>query len=64
MHSKLSMNIIILGFQISEYFITEVRVSDFLLYLNALLYYLWQSWIEIEYYSVVYFERITEFDTL
>ena len=26
--------------------------------------YMWQSWIEIEYYSVVYFECITEFDTL
>ena len=64
MDSKLSMNIIILGFRVSEYFMTEVRVSDFLLYLNALLYYLWQSRIEIEYYSVVYFERITEFDTL
>ena len=27
-------------------------------------YYMWQSWIEIEYYSVVYFERITKFDAL
>ena len=26
--------------------------------------YLWQSRIEIEYYSVAYFERITKFDTL
>ena len=26
--------------------------------------HLWQSQIEIEYYSVVYFERITEFDAL
>ena len=26
--------------------------------------YVWQSWIEIEYYSVAYFERITEFDML
>ena len=26
--------------------------------------YMWQSWIEIKYYSVVYFERITEFDAL
>ena len=24
----------------------------------------WQSQIEIEYYSVVYFERIAKFDTL
>ena len=24
----------------------------------------WQSWIEIEYYSVAYFEHITEFDVL
>ena len=26
--------------------------------------HVWQSRIEIEYYSVAYFERITEFDTL
>ena len=26
--------------------------------------YMWQSRIEIEYYSVAYFERITEFDAL
>ena len=26
--------------------------------------HMWQSRIEIEYYSVVYFERITEFDVL
>ena len=26
--------------------------------------YLWQSQIEIEYYSVTYFKRITEFDAL
>ena len=26
--------------------------------------YMWQSRIEIEYYFVAYFERITEFDTL
>ena len=26
--------------------------------------YMWQSWIEIECYSIVYFECITEFDTL
>ena len=26
--------------------------------------YMWQSRIEIEHYSVVYFERITELDTL
>ena len=24
--------------------------------------HMWQSWIEIEYYSVAYFEHITEFD--
>ena len=26
--------------------------------------YMWQSQIEIEYYSVAYFKRITKFDTL
>ena len=26
--------------------------------------HVWQSWIEIQYYSVAYFERITEFDAL
>ena len=26
--------------------------------------YMWQSWIEIEYYSIAYFDRITEFDAL
>ena len=26
--------------------------------------YMWQSRIEIEYYSVAYFERITDFDAL
>ena len=26
--------------------------------------YMWQSRIEIEYYSVAYFERIAEFDVL
>ena len=26
--------------------------------------YMWQSQIEIEYYFVAYFERITEFDAL
>ena len=26
--------------------------------------HMWQSWIEIEYYSVTYFKRITEFDML
>ena len=26
--------------------------------------YMWQSQIEIEYYSIAYFERITEFDVL
>ena len=30
----------------------------------TILKYMWQSWIEIEYYSVAYFERITEFDVL
>ena len=25
---------------------------------------MWQSWIEFEYYSVAYFEDITEFDVL
>ena len=25
---------------------------------------MWQSWIEIEYYPVEYFERITKFDAL
>ena len=24
--------------------------------------HMWQSWTEIEYYSVAYFEHITEFD--
>ena len=28
------------------------------------LMHMWQSRIEIKYYSVVYFECITEFDTL
>ena len=31
---------------------------------STLLQNMWQSQIEIEYYSVVYFERITEFDAL
>ena len=32
---------------------------------NSLAYKdMWQSLIEIEYYSVAYFERITEFDAL
>ena len=26
--------------------------------------YMWQSWMEIKYYSVTYFERITKFDAL
>ena len=26
--------------------------------------YMWQSWIEIKYYSIAYFERITDLDTL
>ena len=26
--------------------------------------YMWQSQIEIEYYSVAYFKRITKFDAL
>ena len=26
--------------------------------------YMWQSRIEIEYYSITYFERITKFDAL
>ena len=26
--------------------------------------YMWQSWIEIKYCFVAYFEHITEFDTL
>ena len=29
-----------------------------------LILYMWQSQVEIEYYSVAYFERITEFDAL
>ena len=24
--------------------------------------HMWQSWIELEYYSVTFFERTTEFD--
>ena len=24
--------------------------------------YMWQSWVEIEHYSVVYFDHITAFD--
>ena len=31
---------------------------------NGRLPHMWQSRIEIEYYSVVYFECITEFDVL
>ena len=27
-------------------------------------YYMWQSQIEIKYYSIAYFEHITEFDAL
>ena len=27
-------------------------------------FYMWQSWIELKYYSVTYFKRITEFDVL
>ena len=30
----------------------------------VIILYMWQSRIEIEYYSVAYFERITEFDAL
>ena len=26
--------------------------------------HMWQSWIEIEYYFVLYFKHITEFDVL
>ena len=26
--------------------------------------HMWQSWIEIEYYFIAYFERITEFGSL
>ena len=33
-------------------------------YMYLVCNYMWQSRIEIEYYSVAYFERITEFDTL
>ena len=29
-----------------------------------LLLHMWQSWIEIKHYSVVYLEYITEFDAL
>ena len=32
--------------------------------LRVLQLHMWQSRIEIEYYSVVYFERITKFDAL
>ena len=32
--------------------------------LNPPTMYMWQSRIEIEYYSVAYFERITDFDAL
>ena len=31
---------------------------------DAMEIYVWQSQIEIEYYSVAYFELITEFDAL
>ena len=31
---------------------------------NEFVFDVWQSRIEIEYYSVAYFERITEFDAL
>ena len=31
---------------------------------SGVVWYMWQSWIEIEYYSVMYFKCITEFDTL
>ena len=30
----------------------------------AIIVHMWQSWIEIKYYSVVYFKCITVFDTL
>ena len=26
--------------------------------------YQWQSWVEIEHYSIVYFDRITAFEAL
>ena len=35
-------------------------LESFLLY--SISTHMWQSWIEIEYYSVAYFERITKFD--
>ena len=27
-------------------------------------YHMWQSWVEIEHYSVAYCDRITKFETL
>ena len=39
-------------------------VGDFVEHLGLFFLFRWQSWIEIEYYSVAYFEHITEFHTL
>ena len=30
----------------------------------SLQMYMWQSWVEIKYYSVAYFERVTVFEAL
>jgi len=31
---------------------------------DSVLYYMWQSWIELEHYSIAYFNRITMFEAL
>ena len=39
--------------------------SEYIWYLQTYIWhYMWQSRIEIEYYSVAYFECITKFDAL
>ena len=40
------------------------HLSWFVMLINVYRIHVWQSRIEIEYYSVAYFERITEFDML
>ena len=47
MHSKIAMNMGLCIF--------EVQMSDFLLYM-------WQSSVEIEGYSIVYFDHIAAFE--
>ena len=35
------------------------------MYIHVYIYiYMWQSWVEIEHYSVAYFDRITAFEAL